>query len=886
MAVLTEITNEDKDLLLSGDCTIPTRLLVFNGGIDYGPIDYDVEYDSANKKYTVYGKSTQETRSGKNLLKNIATTKTNNGINFTVNNDKTILADGTNDGTANSSLVINSYSLKAGTYILNGCPSGGSSTTYRLGIQSTSDWNVLGLDTGSGSEQFTIDEATNVQVAIFIQKGQTISNLLFKPMIRLSSIIDDTYEPYGVMPSPDYPSPISSITGTVRTISQENNKLITVNLQSNELCSLPNNVKDELVIENGRAKIIKNVGKYNITGNEAWSLSGTESQPYINFSNYVDNCKYPTTSTELPNLLSNYYLQITRNNLYDGRITLSPSGALIIYDTVHNTSLANFKEWLKSAGVVVYYQLATPTEIDLPNYKEENVMLLTEKNSVKTWKIDTERYVPDNGFIGQFVAKEVSGTFQNITDDFNIENKQVQIQFGVSKLNSTVTNWYSQGTFIISKPTDDEVVDNTKYSGYDLAILFNIDFDADFTNEDFPKSFNQILKDESSTTNGWLAKYTCAQVGIELATPTFINSDFSILSNQFTSGETCRDVMKYISELAYGYCETYWDDKCYIRNLGSDYTSFDKYHKLDYDQYYNLETQKNIYGPINRVFCGLQDVQGQGATQIDETTIDSGETTINIYNNPLTMGTSLEISEQLQLKAVNKANTLWGIKYRPITSMKTIGHPWLKPYEPIEVSDMENNKIITYPFTNSLEYTGHIKSDISSEGETKTESTYGYKDTIERRMNRIGINVDRANKEITIINQEITKIDDDIKDIRGNMITIGDVYTKSEIRDIVSGVGVDGTVVTSLETATTIFDINGMTIGRTDAQTKTNVNANGMIITDTTNDTELLKINNKGVHSENLTARTYLNFATHGRFEKYKELNQYRIGCFWIEGDE
>ena len=144
---------------------------------------------------------------------------------------------------------------------------------------------------------------------------------------------------------------------------QENT--LNINLQGNELCSLPNNVKDELVIENGRAKIIKNVGKYNITGNEAWALSGTESQPYINFSNYVDNCKYPATSTELPNLLSNYYLQIARNNLYDGRITLSPSKALIIYDTVHNTSLANFKTWLKSAGVVVYYQLATPTEIDL-----------------------------------------------------------------------------------------------------------------------------------------------------------------------------------------------------------------------------------------------------------------------------------------------------------------------------------------------------------------------------------------------------------------------------------------------------------------------------------------------------------------------------------------
>lgn len=146
-------------------------------------------------------------------------------------------------------------------------------------------------------------------------------------------------------------------------------KILNINLQGNELCSLFNNVKDELVIENGRAKIIKNIGKYNITGNETWALSSSESQPYINFSNYVNDCKYPTTTTELPNLLSNYYLQITRNNLYDGRITLSPNKALIIYDTVHNTSLVNFKEWLKSASVVIYYQLATAIEIDLGELK-------------------------------------------------------------------------------------------------------------------------------------------------------------------------------------------------------------------------------------------------------------------------------------------------------------------------------------------------------------------------------------------------------------------------------------------------------------------------------------------------------------------------------------
>lgn len=186
--------------------------------------DNDLQKIRFNK---AYGESQQATRSGKNFLENTGVSNTSNGVTFTINDDKTILVDGNNDGTANSQFIINNYSLKAGTYISNGCPSGGSSTTYRLAIQKTSDWSILGLDTGSGSEQFTIDEATKIQVAIFIQKGQTISNLLFKPMIRLSSIIDDTYEQYGVMPSPDYRSKIENIEG--RNILQNKQKTQTIN---------------------------------------------------------------------------------------------------------------------------------------------------------------------------------------------------------------------------------------------------------------------------------------------------------------------------------------------------------------------------------------------------------------------------------------------------------------------------------------------------------------------------------------------------------------------------------------------------------------------------------------------------------------------------------
>lgn len=287
--------------------------------------------------YIPYGKYGIEVKNtGKNLLNLPDGTYTHNGITAVISNG-IITINGTSTATSFLTIPINLELESNFSISLNNTAMGDSLSEVRLQI-SGSDFRSVLISVANNKRENISKYGTYTSFMIRVSSGVTITNGIIKPQVELGDIATD-YEPY-----------------------QESTSLFVLD---QPLRSLPNGVKDELVIENGRAKIIKKVGKYNITGNEAWALSGTESQPYINFGNYVDNCKYPATTTELPNLLSNYYLQITRNNLYDGRITLSPGKALIIYDTVHNTSLANFKEWLKSAGVVVYYQLATPTEIDL-----------------------------------------------------------------------------------------------------------------------------------------------------------------------------------------------------------------------------------------------------------------------------------------------------------------------------------------------------------------------------------------------------------------------------------------------------------------------------------------------------------------------------------------
>lgn len=239
------------------------------------------------------GESQQATRSGKNLLDNTATTKISNGITFTVNSDGTVLVDGTNDTSANSSLVINRYDLSPGTYILNGCPSGGASNTYRLAIQETGSYSILGsIDIGNGSREFTIDTTTSVQIAIFIQKGLTINNLLFKPMLREATIADDTYEQYGASPSPDYRSKIENLEGenicpslnTTRTINgvtftKNKDGSITMNGTATAEANYPINVN---TTTNTRTVLLKANSKYRM-------LSNYESGKYTTQVFYLKN---------------------------------------------------------------------------------------------------------------------------------------------------------------------------------------------------------------------------------------------------------------------------------------------------------------------------------------------------------------------------------------------------------------------------------------------------------------------------------------------------------------------------------------------------------------------------------------------------------------------
>ena len=150
----------------------------------------------------------------KNLLKNIASSTTKNGITFTVNDDGSVTASGT--ASANTQLDIGKFSLTAGTeYILSGCPDGGSESSYYLYGLYTSNWAGLGgKDTGNGYK-FTAQWNGEVVFRVYITSGTTIDNLTFYPMLRYAAIEDGTYEIY----TPSLLERIEALEGHIASIS-------------------------------------------------------------------------------------------------------------------------------------------------------------------------------------------------------------------------------------------------------------------------------------------------------------------------------------------------------------------------------------------------------------------------------------------------------------------------------------------------------------------------------------------------------------------------------------------------------------------------------------------------------------------------------------------
>lgn len=113
------------------------------------------------------------------------TTRTANGVTFTVNSDGSVTVNGTATSDADFMLLRGPIQSYSESYFLSGCPTGGSDTTYYI-----SEGFTTSKDTGNGVvfNNLPSDQAWR----IVIKSGTTVNNLVFRPMLNAGT----TAKPY------------------------------------------------------------------------------------------------------------------------------------------------------------------------------------------------------------------------------------------------------------------------------------------------------------------------------------------------------------------------------------------------------------------------------------------------------------------------------------------------------------------------------------------------------------------------------------------------------------------------------------------------------------------------------------------------------------------
>ena len=307
------------------------------------------------------------TRTGKNLIPNNAQTSTRNGVTFTVNNDGTITANGTASETAILPVFDfrNDNSLLDGEYVFSGCPEGGSSSTYRIDI-TRSPGSVL-QEHGNGNRVVIGGDYSLTWLRLVVLSGTTVNNLTFKPMLRLASDTDDTYEPYD---GETYPITFPVEAGTVYG-------------------GYVDAVNGKLVVD----RAITTIGAL------TWTMY-TVTEGALFRSQTIKNDIKPVASTsEVINAICSAYKATSQSNRAAYTMTTgigSGSGNIDIIDSSY-TSASEFKTAM--ADQTICYELATPieyyftpTQIDIL-LGTNNVWNDCNGNTDVEYKADTKLYI-------------------------------------------------------------------------------------------------------------------------------------------------------------------------------------------------------------------------------------------------------------------------------------------------------------------------------------------------------------------------------------------------------------------------------------------------------------------------------------------------------------
>ena len=322
--------------------------------------------DSDNGKIMnmmLYGKSEQFTTIGKNLLKIKDGTQTLRGVTVTAK-DGVVALKGTATESGWAVLTVDSFVLN-GTYILS------SNITANIRVLVANKSFKTVLEQGKSA---TLENAEASKVCFTITEGETydISNILIQ--VEKGSVAT-SYEPYtGGIPSPNpsYPQEIKSVVNPIVKLSNEDGtqfetvtlpytlNAIPVSSGGNVTINGQQYVADYVDVERG--KLIKMCKEKVFDGTEKWRSESSYMVADISNFSYVNNNNHE----HMTYLLCNKYKVSTTIDNNDNLIFIRRNGnGVVIKDTLHQSTVDDWKKYLNDNPCIVHCLSAIPEEIDL-----------------------------------------------------------------------------------------------------------------------------------------------------------------------------------------------------------------------------------------------------------------------------------------------------------------------------------------------------------------------------------------------------------------------------------------------------------------------------------------------------------------------------------------
>ena len=326
--ILRIYNSTDEEGILQADINVNNAkyVLVRFDATTGGDVTYkNIALGNINK-YLPYGNIELE-QSGKNKLNVTAVSKTfTEGITVTVNEDKSITINGTNNSSSTLYFrLADNFVLPAGSYTLSNENSNVSNDKF-IFYDDANNFPRKNISNATFTEDVTI------KPYIKILYGATVNNQTIYPMIVKGTYSETTlpeYEPY------------------------HEPKTISIDLQGNTLAKV-GDIKDKLrIYRNGEVEIEKNIGKITINIQDTFALS----------EGALASAVYPTNRKSSGSGLCNRAIQKGHSINSIDYFYSNPANFVFVGD--QNDTEESFKE--KYNGAELYYQITSPQIIKLPN---------------------------------------------------------------------------------------------------------------------------------------------------------------------------------------------------------------------------------------------------------------------------------------------------------------------------------------------------------------------------------------------------------------------------------------------------------------------------------------------------------------------------------------